>query len=347
MAAIVITSAKAIRGITAFAQDTFVSYMFVLAALILLVMYFTANKIVQKRLGSGTEEALTYSCLRGFVSALIFFVIYVIMYRALPAITPYSLWMSALLALCVCAYTLLGFRILSLGSLSIFTVFLMLGGMIIPYLYGVIWLNEGINVFRIVGIVLMVISLFLPLIGTRKSETAGEKTGVKKRIIFGVICFAVFMLNGIVSVISKTHALKMSDQRPVLITFVMLCTLSNGVLSLISLIAVKLFARIRGRKDKESASPETEKESGSGVALAAFRSAFVFIVLAAAFDGISFMFQQFGASKLPASVMYPIQTGGSIVLTALVGFLLFKEKPTKIALIGLAITFAATFLFLF
>ena len=72
----------------------------------------------------------------------------------------------------------------------------------------------------------------------------------------------------------------------------------------------------------------------------------LFVVLAAIFDGCSFFFQQLGAAALPASVMYPLMTGGSIVLTALAGFLIFKEKPTRIALIGLAITFAATFLFL-
>ena len=40
-------------------------------------------------------------------------------------------------------------------------------------------------------------------------------------------------------------------------------------------------------------------------------------------------------------------TGGSMVLSALAGLICFGEKPDKISLIGLALSFAATFLFLF
>ena len=62
-------------------------------------------------------------------------------------------------------------------------------------------------------------------------------------------------------------------------------------------------------------------------------------------DVCSFLLQR-GAASLPASVMYPIVTGETIVLTALADFLLFREKPTKIALAGLIFTFASAFLFL-
>ena len=345
------------------AQGGFVSYMFVFAALLLLVMYFVANKFVQKRLGSGTKEALLYSCLRSFISALLFFLVYVVTVRRLPEINSFSLVLSIILASLVCAYTLLGFRIMHFGSLSVYTVFLMLGGMIVPYLYGVIWLDEEIRAFRIAGIVLMIISLFFPLIGNKDSAGGPSQSTAKKRVIFGVICFAVFMLNGLVSVVSKTHAIKMSDQRPVLITFVMLCALSNGVLSLASLLVLKAVSSLKKAKktvDSEEGNGEGAlleagaEPGGEGaeppkkrVFLSIIKAVLPAIALAAAFDGASFFFQQLGASQLPASVMYPIQTGGSIVLTALAGFLIFKEKQSKIALIGLAITFASTFLFLF
>lgn len=321
----------------------FVSYLFVFAALLLLVMFFVANKFVQKRLGSEPKDALLYSCIRSFISALIFFLVYVITVGGLPRINTFSLLLSIALASLVCAYTLFGFRIMNYGSLSVYTVFLMLGGMIIPYLYGVIWLNEGISVFRIIGIVLMIISLFFPLIGNSKNGAEKAQNAAKKRVIFGLICFAVFILNGLVSVVSKTHALKMSDQRPVLITFVMLCALSNGVLSLIALLVLKAVSSVKGAKRADNGREARAKVSFFSV----LKPVLPAIALAAAFDGASFFFQQLGASQLPASVMYPIQTGGSIVLTALAGFLIFKEKQTKIALIGLAITFASTFLFLF
>ena len=40
-------------------------------------------------------------------------------------------------------------------------------------------------------------------------------------------------------------------------------------------------------------------------------------------------------------------TGGSVVLSAVAGRIFFGEKPDRITLAGLILSFAATFLFLF
>jgi multidrug transporter EmrE-like cation transporter len=354
-------------------------YVYVFFALLLLVAFFVANKFVQKKLGSGTVAALSYSAVRNLISALIMLTAYAFMFRGAPKFTGFSVVMAVMLAALVCAYTMVGFKILDYGSVSVFTVFLMLGGMILPYLYGVIWLNEGTNPFRIVGIVLMVISLFFPLLGMKTEDGTGAVRSKKGRILFAVLCFLVFTMNGFVSIISKTHAVRMSDQLSVLVSFVMLCGLANGLLSLSAIGVIKLAGHFRkGKKAREPEAPaeaetvpqteapamteetllpeaaeaakaaeETEKRSSEHGFLALLRTAFPLIALTAIFDGVSFFFQQLGAGSVPASVMYPIMTGGSIVLSSLFGYLIFKEKLSKIAVIGLAITFASTFLFLF
>ncbi len=333
------------------------SYMLVVAALVLLVLCFACNKYVQKRMGSGVTVSLLFTCVRGLMGGAMLFAAYCIINRRLPVVRGYSLIMAGMLAVLVCVYTMLGFKIMSFGSMSVFTVFLMLGGMIVPYLYGVIWLDEKINAPRVIGIVLMVISMFFPLIGDniqrgRASagdtsadlpDTAGGDASApvsnSRRVIFCVLCLLVFLLNGFVSVISKTHAagiLKFESSDSM--TFAMLCQLSCGTISGVILAAVKLFG---------SRKPDKPDSGTPANFWLLFRAVLVFIALAALFDAASFFFQQLGAAALPASVMYPLMTGGSIVLSALAGFVLFKEKQTKIALIGLAITFAATFLFLF
>jgi len=64
-------------------------------------------------------------------------------------------------------------------------------------------------------------------------------------------------------------------------------------------------------------------------------------------NGVSYLLQLLAAaSTMPASVQYPMMTGGSVVLTALAGYLFFQEKQSKRALIGTILAFAATFLFL-
>lgn len=328
----------------------FKGYIEVLIALLLLVCYFVTNKAFQKRVGSDAGSSMTYSCTRGFITALLFFLAYYFINRRVPEVTWYSAAMSAALAMFVVGYTLVGFKVMNYGSLSVYTVFLMLGGMILPYLYGVIWLNEPINAFRIIGIVIMVVSMFFPLFEKRTAPRKADETGLPEDVgseedrqrgkpwLFTVLCLLVFLMNGAVSVISKTHAAEVFDlPTSDSMTFVMLCALFNGIFSGIILLVIRLRKRAgAGEKGQGTVNICTEL----------VRTVAIIVVLAAIFDGASFFFQQLGAAALPASVMYPIQTGGSIVLSALAGFLIFKEKPSKIALIGLCLTFCSTFLFL-
>lgn len=65
-----------------------------------------------------------------------------------------------------------------------------------------------------------------------------------------------------------------------------------------------------------------------------------------AFDGLSYMLQLIGAESLPASVLYPFITGGSIILTSFAGVAVFKEKLTIRQWLAVAVCFVGTLLFL-
>lgn len=62
--------------------------------------------------------------------------------------------------------------------------------------------------------------------------------------------------------------------------------------------------------------------------------------------GMAYLFQLKGALSLPATVLYPFVTGGSIIFTALAGRIFFGEKPKKRTLTGIALCFLGTVLFL-
>ena len=49
---------------------------------------------------------------------------------------------------------------------------------------------------------------------------------------------------------------------------------------------------------------------------------------------------------MPASVQYPMITGGTVILSAAVGRVFFGERQSKLSLAGTLLAFAATFLFL-
>lgn len=59
------------------------------------------------------------------------------------------------------------------------------------------------------------------------------------------------------------------------------------------------------------------------------------IVVSAVISGVSFFLQLLGAVNLPATVFSPILTGGTMILSALAGVVLFRDKLTKNNVIGL------------
>ncbi|MDD3113993.1 MAG: hypothetical protein PHT56_06360, partial [Candidatus Izemoplasmatales bacterium] len=73
----------------------------------------------------------------------------------------------------------------------------------------------------------------------------------------------------------------------------------------------------------------------------------IFILGFALFSSFGYMLQLLSAVHLPATVMYPIVTGGAVVLTTLAGRIFFREKLTTLAIISIVLAFIATILFAF
>lgn len=74
--------------------------------------------------------------------------------------------------------------------------------------------------------------------------------------------------------------------------------------------------------------------------------AIIIIVASAAASGTAFMLQLKGASELPATVLYPFVTGGSIMFSAIIGEIIFREKISTVLVASVALCFAGTLLFL-
>ena len=132
-------------------------------------------------------------------------------------ITPFSLLMAALLILFCGAYALIGFKIISMGSMAVYTMFLMLGGMMLPYFFGLIYLNEEFSYLRLIGLVLMVVAIALSgMEGSNEQKKKGS-------LLFFVLCLIVFCLNGSGSIVSKIHQLPQNESLTISPTaFVML-----------------------------------------------------------------------------------------------------------------------------
>ena len=59
-----------------------------------------------------------------------------------------------------------------------------------------------------------------------------------------------------------------------------------------------------------------------------------------------YFLQLIGAANLPASVLYPMVTGGSIIFSAIAGVIIFKEQLSRRQIISITLCFIGTLLFL-
>lgn len=287
-------------------------YLLLIAAVVLLGADFSCNKIYQGSFGASMGSSFLYNALVGLLSTVIFF----ILNGFSLSVTPFSLIMVILMTVCVICYKLIGFCILKCsGSLTQYTLFLMTGGMLLPYIWGVCFLNEPVSPFRIAGLIIISFGVALPNI---------SKTSVTPKLI--LMCISVFLLNGAVSIISKMHQAQTVFPSVSATDFVILsnlfCFIIAGVLFLI-----------------------TRKKHGFRTG-APIKRALIITAASSVFGGGSYLLQLIGASHLPATVLYPIITGGSIIASAAADWLIFKVKPSKTLILSICLCFVGTLLFL-
>ena len=173
------------------------SYTMIVMADVLMAVTFALQKKYQEKAGVSIKASLVYTILLGVFSSALFFVLN----KMTLAVTPFSIVMATLISAVGAAYVFIGFHVMKKGNMSIYTLFLMTGGMTVPYLYGVLFLNEPLTLMRTVGLFLIIGAIVV----------ANFKKGkMDKEMIF--LCIAVFLLNGICSVIAKTHQISFASE---------------------------------------------------------------------------------------------------------------------------------------
>ena len=292
-------------------------YFLIAISGILLACDFVATKAYQTKFGASPRVVLVFNALNGLFTAIVFFCLNGFRFE----FSIFSAVMASAVVLCAILYTLVGFRMLKGGTMALYTIFLMVGGMVMPYLYGLIFLGEEASVLRIIGVGVM--------IGAVVICNLQGKLKASSMILLGI---GVFLLNGMLSIVSKQHQVESEFLTVTATAFVILTGIAKFAISAFALIFVK-------KEDKE----KTEKDILSPKIL--LRAA-PCVAFSAVFSGVSYLLQLIGAGNLPASVMYPLVTGGSIVFSSLTGRIVFKDKLTWQQYAGMGLCVAGTCLFL-
>ena len=188
---------------------------------------------------------------------------------------------------------------------------------VIPTLFGVVFLKEALGLMSAIGIVLALTALFLVVGGKDKNQAKTEKT-----TLIVLLPILIFFSTGIGDVLMKiTETKNLSDDLTPMVAFI------YGISFLFSLL-------LMGHDLIKGKSKWQWKNAAGGIALGAvnFFSTYSVYHAMRVFDNV---------------VLFPVYNIGVVCLTALCGWLLFKEKLTWKNYLGLGIAVVAVILIAF
>lgn len=146
------------------------------------------------------------------------------------------------------------------------------------------------------------------------NAASGQQKRVSRRV--WLLCAAVFVLNGFVSILSKMHQVETVLPTAGTFGFAFWSSLSGMLLT--SVFGVVLYRKCGKSALREAFGIKTDFWFVLGV------SAF-----AACVGGFSYLLQLFGAELLPATVLYPAVTGGKHSLLGARGISCFSKRVLR------------------
>jgi drug/metabolite transporter (DMT)-like permease len=285
----------------------FMYYALIILSVVMFGGCFALNDVYRKLRGSSIKISLQFS----LVGSLAGFVVLTIANGFRIEFTPFTFLIALFATVNSFLFTFCSFKALDSINLSLYSLFSMLGGMVLPFLQGILFYGEKITIAKGLCFVFITFALLLTVEkGERKS---------------GAIYYAcIFVLNGMAGVLSKIFA-EAKFEKTSAIGYTNLISICSVVISSVLLFTV--FRKKSGAKEKACA----------GMAIGA---------TAGMINRIANLILVSALAHVEASVQYPVVTGGVMIVSTLICFF-GKNKPSKkevlsivIAFIGLLILFA-------
>ena len=304
-------------------------YLMVVLATMLFSIQFVFTKCYQKEKGSTFFYSTIFSAVACF-AAIPFFLI---LNKGKVEFTWFSFAIACLYSIDVLLCSVFGAKTLSRANLSVYSLFLMLGGMLLPFLYGLA-IGEKLTVFKGIAVTCILLAILFTL-----------KKGEQKKVDWlTMVCFLlIFVTNGLSGVLTYIHQRSMEN----IVSASGFLLLTNGVsCTLSSLLALGIF--LYGKKKSPTILELHGAERGNceKSRLKSWLFAIGFIVGYALLHGTAALLTTITASYVDASVQSTIITGGCMLMSAIFG-LFFKEKVTKRTVVSLLFAIVGTVCIMF
>ena len=183
----------------------------------------------------------------------------------------------------------------TLGSYAFLNVCLLYGAILVPSAYGILFLHENITVLKIIGIIMMLIAcVFMNM-----DEIKLKDNSIK----YYIFCILLFLFNGAYCTIIKMQTIYFNEEKQsmVMITFSLM-----GIIALINLITKEKGSTLQAFKLNKKCLPSLT------------------LCLISATLAINLL--MYILPLIDTAVLYTVQNGGVLILSALYSVFLFKEK---------------------
>lgn len=300
-------------------------YFLELLASLTFALGFSLSKLYQKNTTNNFFSSIVYVSLNSIIGAVLVFAIngFRISFTPLSFILALSFGALSLLS------NFISLLLLKYGSMSVYSQFMMLGGMVLPYFFGIFVFSEKLTDLKIVGLAVMVLSLSL----TMKIEKNADK---KKTVIYSLLCIAAFFMNGTFSIIASIQG-NAQEAWNIPTSGVYDFTVMRQLFGF--LFTVPVITVMLSSKKFRSESVESSKKILKFLPIMA---AAVYAVI----GSFGNMLQLFCVPFVDSSILFPISTGGTVLFSTVLGLIFYKEKATKLTIICLLLTIVSTVLFM-
>lgn len=197
---------------------------------------------------------------------------------------------------------------MTVGSMSLGVLFTYLG-MLIPTLFGIIVYKQPITVLQIIGLVLMIATLFL---GT------GIKKGERINIKWLVYAFSSMVMWGMVGVIQQIH--QNSEYSGEMNTFLLWSFVFMTVIFVLIYYIMPHSKRNYRLKSKAT----------------------ILSLISGSIIGAVNLINLYLSGNMPSIIVFPILNGGVIVLSGIAALIIYKEKLTVQQYLSIGIGIIAT-----
>ncbi len=275
-------------------------YFLLILAAALFASQFLLNQLFQKYKGSGAADSLLFTL---YTSLAGFFIVFIINGFRLE-FSSFSVVIALIYSVVNLLYNAASLKSFETVNLSVYSVFSMLGGMLLPSVFGIFYSAEKVTAAKIICFVLISAAIFL---------TADRKAKKSKKAYFYYA--AVFILNGTVGVLSVIHQSGTSAVDS--FSFLMHTRIISFLFSaFIYAVKYRSFPRIGLRP-------------------------LLCAVSFTAMCSIGNLLLLISLKHIDASVQYPIITGGVMLISLLIS-LIRREKVTKKEAFASVVAFVAS-----